>query len=340
MRASVARRVAIPAMPASPPAIPAGGRIQDLSGATMGTTWSCRFVGSSASAQTLRRTIPLALDRVIAQMSPWEHQSDTSRFNRLPLDQWQDLPRELGQVMASALRIAHESDGAYDPTMGALIDLWGFGPSGPRTAPPPQDEIARLHRACGWRQLQFDPSGRRLRRDNRGPVNLCGIAKGFAVDLVAETLLELGIHNALVEIGGELRGHGVKPDGSPWWVEIDRPAQTAAGIAAEPMLVALHDLAIATSGCERGFAHGARHFSHTLDPRTGWPIANNMVTATVLHRSCMEADAYATALMVLGPDAGIDFAVKHQLAALIRFADRDDGSIAEQTTPALDAMLA
>lgn len=340
MRASVARRVAIPAMPASPPAIPAGGRIQDLSGATMGTTWSCRFVGSSASAQTLRRTIPLALDRVIAQMSPWEHQSDTSRFNRLPLDQWQDLPRELGQVMASALRIAHESDGAYDPTMGALIDLWGFGPSGPRTAPPPQDEIARLHRACGWRQLQFDPSGRRLRRDNRGPVNLCGIAKGFAVDLVAETLLEHGIHNALVEIGGELRGHGVKPDGSPWWVEIDRPAQTAAGIAAEPMLVALHDLAIATSGCERGFAHGARHFSHTLDPRTGWPIANNMVTATVLHRSCMEADAYATALMVLGPDAGIDFAVKHQLAALIRFADRDDGSIAEQTTPALDAMLA
>ena len=327
-------------MPATPPAIPAGGRIQDLSGATMGTTWSCRFVGSSASAQTLRRTIPLALDRVIAQMSPWEHQSDTSRFNRLPLDQWQDLPRELGQVMASALRIAHESDGAYDPTMGALIDLWGFGPSGPRTAPPPQDEIARLHRACGWRQLQFDPSGRRLRRDNRGPVNLCGIAKGFAVDLVAETLLELGIHNALVEIGGELRGHGVKPDGSPWWVEIDRPAQTAAGIAAEPMLVALHDLAIATSGCERGFAHGARHFSHTLDPRTGWPIANNMVTATVLHRSCMEADAYATALMVLGPDAGIDFAVKHQLAALIRFADRDDGSIAEQTTPALDAMLA
>ena len=327
-------------MPATPPAIPAGGRIQDLSGATMGTTWSCRFVGSSTSAQTLRRTIPLALDRVIAQMSPWEHQSDTSRFNRLPLDQWQDLPRELGQVMASALRIAHESDGAYDPTMGALIDLWGFGPSGPRTAPPPQDEIARLHRACGWRQLQFDPSGRRLRRDNRGPVNLCGIAKGFAVDLVAETLLELGIHNALVEIGGELRGHGVKPDGSPWWVEIDRPAQTAAGIAAEPMLVALHDLAIATSGCERGFAHGARHFSHTLDPRTGWPIANNMVTATVLHRSCMEADAYATALMVLGPDAGIDFAVKHQLAALIRFADRDDGSIAEQTTPALDAMLA
>ena len=327
-------------MPASPPAIPAGGRIQDLSGATMGTTWSCRFVGSSASAQTLRRTIPLALDRVIAQMSPWEDQSDTSRFNRLPLNQWQDLPRELGQVMAGALRIAQESGGAYDPTMGALIDLWGFGPSGPRTAPPPPEEIARLHQACGWRQLEFDASTRRLRRDDRGPVDLCGIAKGFAVDLVAETLRELGIHNALVEIGGELRGHGVKPDGSPWWVEIDRPAEAAAVVAAEPMLVALHDLAIATSGCERGFAHGAQHFSHTLDPRTGRPIANGMVTATVLHRSCMEADAYATALMVLGPDAGIDFAVKHQLAALIRFADRDDGSIAEQTTPALDAMLA
>jgi thiamine biosynthesis lipoprotein len=303
----------------------------------MGTTWSCKFVGSPASAQTLRRTIPSALDRVIAQMSPWESQSDTSRFNRLQLNQWQSLPRELGRVMASALRIAQESNGAYDPTTGALIDLWGFGPSGPRTAPPPPDEIASLRQACGWQQLEFDSGARRLRRHDRAPIDLCGIAKGFAVDLVAETLLELGIRNALIEIGGELRGHGVKPDGSPWWVEIDRPAEAAASIAAEPMLVALHDLAIATSGCERGFAHGTRHFSHTLDPRTGWPIANGMVTATVLHHSCMEADAYATALMVLGPDAGTELAVWHQLAAMIRFRIGD--TIVERTTPALEAML-
>jgi thiamine biosynthesis lipoprotein len=335
--ASASRRVAIPTELATPRAMPAGGAIQALTGTTMGTTWSVKFVGSTTSRQTLQRIIPLTLDRVIAQMSPWERESDISRFNRLPLNHWQTLPPELDRVMDSAIRIARESEGAYDPTIGALVDLWGFGPSGPRYTPPDTDDIAAHHRACGWQQLERDAGARRLRRHDTGLIDLCGIAKGFAVDLVAETLREHGIHHALVEIGGELRGHGVKPDGSPWWVEIDRSGEAGAG--AGPMLVALHDLAIATSGCERGFVSGARHFSHTLDPRTGWPIANGMVTATVLHRSCMEADAYATALMVLGSDAAVDFAVAHDLAALILFQQNDD-SILERSTPALDAMLA
>jgi thiamine biosynthesis lipoprotein len=330
------RRVAIPALPAMLRAAPVGGRIQELSGAAMGTTWSVRYVGSAASRQTLSRAIPLALGRVITQMSPWEEHSDISRFNRRPANEWQALPPELFKVMASALRVARESDGAYDPTLGALIDLWGFGPSGPRTAPPTSEAIAEHHHARGSQQLDLDTGGRRMRGAGGGSIDLCGIAKGFAVDLVAETLHEHGIHHALVEIGGELRGHGVKPDDSPWWVEIDWPARAAAG-PTPPMLVALHDLAIATSGCERGFTHGARHFSHTLDPRTGWPIANGMITATVLHRSCMEADAYATALMVLGPDAAIDFAIAHSLAALILFKQGD--AIAERTTPMLDEML-
>ncbi len=337
MTAPVTRRVAIPIVPEMPHAVPAGERIRELAGTTMGTTWSVKFVGSSASVQAAHRMIPLALERVVAQMSPWECQSDISRFNRLALNRWQDLPPEFGRVMVSALRIAAESGGAYDPTLGALVDLWGFGPSGSRASPPSPDEVARRHRECGWRQLDLD-NARRLRRSGYGPLDLCGIAKGFAVDLVAETLRELGIHNALVEIGGELRGHGVKPDGSPWWVEIDRPARSTADLPAEPILVALHQLAIATSGCERGFTRGADHFSHTLDPRTGWPIANGMMTATVLHRSCMEADGYATALMVMGPDAGVDFAVRHGLAALLLFRRGD--AIAERTTPALDAMLA
>ena len=335
--ASVSRRVAIPTALAPPRAIPVGGTVQALAGATMGTTWSVRFVGSVTSQQTLQRIIPLALDRVIAQMSPWESESDTSRFNRLPLNEWQTLPPELDHVMECAIRIARESDGAYDPTMGALVDLWGFGPSGPRYTPPKADDIAAYHRACGWQQLERNTVTHRLRRHNTGPIDLCGIAKGFAVDLVAETLREHGIHHALVEIGGELRGHGVKPDGGPWWVEIDRSGDALTGT--EPMLVALHDLAIATSGCERSFISGARRFSHTLDPRTGYPIANGMITATVLHRSCMEADAYATALMVLGPDVAIDFAAAHDLAALILF-QQNGGDVVERTTPALDMMLA
>lgn len=317
--------------------MPAGGAIQALTGTTMGTTWSVKFVGSVTSRQTLQRVIPLALNRVVAQMSPWESQSDISQFNRLPLNEWQTLPPELDRVMDSAIRIARESGGAYDPTIGALVNLWGFGPSGPRHTPPEADDIAIHHRTCGWQQLERNADTHGMRRHNTGSVDLCGIAKGFAVDLVAETLREHGIHHALVEIGGELRGHGVKPDGSPWWVEIDRPGN--AGTETAPMLVALHDLAIATSGCERSFVSSGQYYSHTLDPRTGYPIANGMITATVLHRACMEADAYATALMVLGPDAAIDFAVTHDLAALILFR-REDGNIVERTTPALDAMLA
>ncbi|MGN6309135.1 MAG: FAD:protein FMN transferase [Xanthobacteraceae bacterium] len=328
--------MAIPTELATPRAMPAGGAVQTLAGTTMGTTWSVKFIGSAASRQTLQRMFPLTLDRVIAQMSPWESQSDISRFNRLPLNQWQTLPPELDRVMDSAIRIAQESDGAYDPTMGALVDLWGFGPSGPRYAPPEADDIAIHHRACGWQQLERNADTHSMRRHNMGSIDLCGIAKGFAVDLVAETLHEYGIHHALVEIGGELRGHGIKPDGSPWWVEIDRSNDDSA--ETEPMLVALHDLAVATSGCERSFVSDGQHFSHTLDPRTGYPITNGMITATVLHRSCMEADAYATALMALGPDAAIEFAVAHDLAALIRF-QQDSSDIVERTTPALDAML-
>lgn len=336
MTMPLSRRVAIPTLSAMPRAAPGGSRIQELSGATMGTTWSVKFAGSTANLQTLRRTIPLALNRVIAQMSAWEEHSDICRFNRLPMNEWQTLPPELFKVMKSALRIAQESGGAYDPSLGALIDLWGFGPSGPRTEPPTPEKIAGCHRACGWQQFDLDAGGRRMRRLGHGSIDLCGIAKGFAVDLIAETLREHGIHHALVEVGGELRGCGVKPDNSPWWVEIDRPAVRATE-ATPPMLVALHDLAIATSGCERGFVSGSRHFSHTLNPLTGWPIANGMITATVLHESCMEADAYATVLMVLGPEAAIDFAIAHRLAAVILFKQGD--AFTERTTPMLDQML-
>lgn len=334
--AAASRRVAIPVGEIAPRPAPQGGRVRTLSGLTMGTTWSVRFVGSDAGEQMLRRLIPRALDRVVAQMSPWEPDSDLGRFNRLPPDSWQTLPPEFAGVIGCAIRIARESDGAYDPTVGALVDLWGFGPGGQRQTPPPADAVARDLVACGWRHLDFDAAARRLRRHHAGPLDLCGIAKGFAVDLVMEVLREHRIHHALVEIGGELSGRGVKPDGSPWWVEIDAPARSSA----PPMLVALHDLAIATSGVERGFASGAQHYSHTLDPRSGRPIDNGMVAATVLHRSCMEADAYATALMVKGPDAAIEFAAAHRLAALICFRRDGDDTISERTTPALDAMLA
>lgn len=337
--ASADRRVAIPVALTMPRAAPTGGQLQQLAGATMGTTWSVKFIGSRVSTDTLQRAIDASLQRVLSQMSPWESQSDMSRFNRLRPGDWQTLPPEFLQVIDAALRIARQSDGAYDPTMGALVDLWGFGPSGRRASPPPPAALMQCHGVSSWRELELDVAQHRLRRHTPAQLDLCGIAKGFAVDLLMATLREHGIHHALIEIGGELLGRGIKPDGSPWWVEIDRPeAGFGSHTTAAPLLVALHDLAIATSGRERSFTSEGHSFSHTIDPRTGSPIDNSMVTATVLHATCMEADAYATALMVMGPDAAIDFATKQQLAAVVTFVS-DDDSLCERTTPALDAML-
>lgn len=309
--------------------------LQHIEGRTMGTTWSATFVGSAAAAQTLQRAITAALDRVVMQMSPWEASSALSAFNDGRIGAWHELPREFATVMADALRIAEESCGAFDPTMGPLVDLWGFGPRGRPPALPFNDDISEQRDICGWRQLEFDASTRRLRRRSACRLDLNGIAKGFAVDLAMATLRQHGIHHALVEIGGELAGAGLKPDGTPWWVDIDAPTP-ASGVPT--LRFALHGLAIATSGCERSYADAGRQLSHTIDPRSGAPIANAMVTATVLHESCMAADAYATALMVMGADAAIAFATQHKLAAAIRF-HFDATTIDERLSPALQAML-
>jgi thiamine biosynthesis lipoprotein len=331
-------RVAIPRTLLVSPIRETRGQIHQLAGATMGTTWSVKFVGTDTNASSVREPIEAALHRVIAQMSPWEASSDLCRFNASAAAGWQTLPAEFASVIGCALRIAMETDGAYDPTMGALVDLWGFGATPLRSHPPAQEDLHHARLASGWRQLEFDPKGPQLRRLSAARLDLNGIAKGFAVDLLAATLRERGIHHALVEIGGELSGTGVKPDGTPWWVTIDRPV---AGLLLEAMpLIALHQLAIATSGNERSFAIGGQQFSHTIDPRTGIPIANGMVMATVLHASCMEADAYATALMVMGPEAGMAFAKQHKLAALCLFRpDGGDSGVVERISPELDAML-
>lgn len=333
MTVSERARVAVP-LDLSPAPRPEGETYR-LGGETMGTTWSVIYAGEETPAGLLQKAVEAALHLVISQMSPWEAASDLNCFNAQTDDGWRSIPLQFQRVIAAALRIARESNGAYDPNLGELIDLWGFGPTPRRRNPPRQDEILHARLSAGWKNLQLDTAGQRLRRTSNGRLDLCGIAKGFAVDLVTETLCANGIHNSLVEIGGELRGSGIKPDATPWWVTVDRGLSTPTPLNETPILVALHDLAIATSGCERGFEANGRRYSHTIDPRTGAPIDNDMVAATVLHRSCMEADAYATALMVMGADAGLEFADKHNLAAIIL----SDGGKTEHMSRIMAAML-
>jgi FAD:protein FMN transferase len=294
-------------------------------GATMGTNWSVRVAGlPDRLTGAIEPALGAVLDRVIAQMSQWEPGSDLSRFNRSAPGSWQSLPPELAHVLAVALDVAARSNGAFDPAMGELVDLWGFGPSGPRDGIP-------SGAAPGSREIAFDPLLLRARRSVGAALDFSGIAKGYAVDAVAECLGGLGLEDFLVEIGGELRGSGIKPDGQPWWVDLEQ----APGAAVAPIRVALHGLSIATSGDYRRYFEGdGRRYAHTLDPRTGAPVDNKVASVTVLHAQCMLADAWATALTVLGPEHGPAVAEREGLA--MHMVVRGGG---ECLSPAFAAML-
>ncbi len=276
----------------------------------MGTSWSLQAVGASPSVAAGVQT---ALDRVVAQMSQWEPQSDLSRFNRDAPEVWREVPAELAHVAGAALTIARASDGAFDPGLGALTDRWGFGASGAVDCVPDAADD-------GERQIDVDPDTCRIRRSAGAVLDLSGIAKGYGVDLAAERLLAQGVRHFLLEVGGELRGEGIRPDGQPWWVDVEMPPSSAIA----PYRIALHDLSAATSGnYRRGFTVDGRHYSHSFDPRTGRPIVHAVSSVTVLHRSCMMADGWATALTVLGPAAAIAVADGQGLAACVIAGERE-----------------
>jgi len=330
-------RVLIPAL-TTPPARPVGGCVRAFGGATMGTAWTVKAVlPATTDLSALEAMVQRALDAVVAEMSPWEPLSDLSRYNRSPARSWTTLPAATATVLRRAIAVAKQSNGAFDPTLGALTDLWGFGPRPFSGRPPLASEIAPLREAGGWTRLALDgdalfqPGGLRL--------DLNGIAKGFGVDQAAAALERAGVRSYLVEVGGELRGLGAKPDGEPWWVELERPPLgEAAANDAERTLVALHDLAVATSGdYRRFFDHDGRRYAHTLDPATGAPTLHATFSVTVLARDCMSADAWATALTVMPPDLALAFAVEHDLAAMI--LSRTGEAFEERLSPALRAML-
>jgi len=329
---NLAPRVLVPAViDATPPAL--GGRVHELAGETMGTTWRVRLVAEATlRSEPVRVAIQAALDEVVAQMSTWDAASDLARFNRAAPGTRHALPEHFHAVLACAREVAERSDGAFDPTAGALVDAWGFGPPA-RRGVPGADALAQARERAGWRRLSIAP-GRGVALQPGGlALDLSAIAKGFGVDLVARRLAALGIESHLVEIGGELRGSGVKPDGQPWWVALEEP-----GTAARSTLVALHGLAVATSGdYRRWFEHDGTRYSHTIDPRDGRPIRHGIASVTVIHADCMRADAWSTALCVLGPDAGLALANRLGLAA--RLLVRAGDGFAERRSAAFDALL-
>lgn len=303
---------------ASAPVLTTGGE-------TMGTCWSVRFARVPGVAlANVRVAVTARLGGIVAEMSHWEPATCLSRFNRAEPGSWVTLPPDFATVMTAALDIAEASDGAFDPAIGALVDMWGFGPV-PTAEAPRAEAIAEACAAGGWRRLAWRAPDRALRQPGDLRLDLSGIAKGFAVDAVAGALRGLGLHDFLVEIGGELFGAGVRPDGEPWWVDLETPP----GLELPPLRIALHGLAVATSG-------NSRRGEHTIDPRTGLGASGGVLAASVIHTSAMLADAWATALTVLGPIKGLEMADRIGLAARLIVA----GSTArEHLSTALVAML-
>jgi thiamine biosynthesis lipoprotein len=298
--------------------------VTDLGGETMGTRWSVRAVlPAGLGASAVHAAVVARLDAIVAEMSHWLPTSLLSRFNRAAAGSAMVLPPDFAEVMARGLAIAAATGGAFDPAIGRLVDLWGFGPV-PVAAAPDAAALEAARAASGWRRLGWSAGDRRLTQPGGVALDLSGIAKGFAVDAVAATLARLGVVHALVEIGGELVGRGVRPDGQPWWVDLEAPP----GVDVAPLRIALHGLAVATSG---DYWRGG----HTIDPRTGRSTDNGVVSVSVIAADALSADAWATALTVLGRDAGSALAAGRGVAA--RIVVEGGG---ETLTPALEAMLA
>ncbi len=338
-----------------------GAQVQRLDGESMGTTWRVLWMTEGADARTeathaaVRAAVEAELDLVIAQMSHWRADSDLGRYNCSAAGEARQLPREFAEVLRAGLRMAELSGGAFNPAAGSLVNLWGFGPSAqavsgmPRRYDEPGFELptetsvqsALAHRE--WRSLRLDAEGVLL-QPGGVQLDFSAIAKGYAVDRVTKGLQALGFRHLLVEIGGELRGAGYGLGGQPWWVDLELPSLQS---GLPRTRIALHGLSVATSGdYRRCYTRDGVRMPHTIDPRTGRPIAHGLASVSVVHEDCLWADAWSTALTVLGLEKGLALAREHGIAAL--FVQREGGSdganedgqggLREVLTPALLAL--
>jgi FAD:protein FMN transferase len=278
-----------------------------LHGPSMGTRWSATLdADDSLDMNALQHDLATAVDQVDQQMSPWKPNSDLMRVNRAPVNAWVEVPAEMLEVLACALDVHQQSAGAFDPCVGRLVNAWGFGAQGDvpdahaiRIARQSQPSAAR---AC----VELDSIAGKVCKRAPLQLDLCGIAKGFAVDRMAHVLQEHGVRHALAALDGELRAVGAQSSGASWSVALESPELERRAVRG---VIELEDLAVATSGdYRRCLEVGGARLAHTMDPRRWAPVNNGVASVTVLASSCMLADAWATALLVAGPDEGLAMA--------------------------------
>ena len=307
----------------------------DLSGAAMGTTFNIGIIapGPELSLEELQANVVRKLDDIENIASTYREASELSRFNANPSTEWIDVSHELCQMIAAALGVSAQTGGAFDITVGPLVNLWGFGPPPGDDQPPDDAEIAQALQYVGYEQLQTDCARPAMRKQaGQVYVDLSGWAKGYAVDQVAALLDDRGLQNYIVEIGGELRVKGHNAKQQKFAIAIEKPVNEA---DMQYAIVDVTNTSVATSGDYRNyFEYGGRRYSHTIDPLTGRPVTHDLAVVTVISDSAAYADAMATALLVLGPDAGPELAAELDLAA--NFLVRSNGELAVRRSAAFE----
>jgi thiamine biosynthesis lipoprotein len=283
-----------------------------LSGHTMGTTYTIKLIvdrGQEVDPVTLQQGVDSLLEEINRQMSTYREQSEISCFNRFREPTAFPVSSHFQRVVQRAQELAVLTGGAFDITVLPLVELWGFGPRTSATtgewSPPDSTAIRQTLGHVGYPRLQVLDNAL-LKKDPDLRIDVNAIAKGYGVDVVFDYLVERGFSRLMVEIGGEARCGGTNRHGKPWRIGIDRPREGLPPGAELQTVVELSDRAVATSGDYRQYRrYGGRRYAHTLDPRSGYPIKTGVTSATVLAPTCMDADALATALMVLGETAGL-----------------------------------
>lgn len=309
-----------------------------LSGQTMGTTWSVIMLPNAdgADAKELKQLLQKRLDQINGLMSTYDPESEISRFNnQISMDRF-EISEDTAQVIELSQAISSLSGGAFDISVGPLVELWGFGTTERGKKIPSTDQVGKSLALVGYKNIHL----------RRGPptiskqvpelrIDLSAVAKGYAVDALAEILGQQGLSNYLLEIGGELQISGHRGDGSPWQIAIEKPLE---GVREVAKIFPLTNTALATSGDYRNFyVEDGQRYSHTIDPVSGKPIRHKLASVTVLDQSCARADALATALMVMGEEKGRRFCEKNYIAAY--FLIHEKASLAIYASPAFQSFV-
>lgn len=307
--------------------------IPPITGGTMGTTYEIKIANSPMTVrrlQELARDIRGLLQGINRQMSTYIEDSGISEFNRSRSTEPYTVPKDFAKVVSYAQDLAGETAGAFDPTLGPLIRRWGFGHTSPAAAAPKSGEIRELMERCGYSNLLVLTNQQIQKRVPGLELNLSAIAKGYAVDAVFRLLTVKGLRHVYVEIGGETRVLGLNPGGNPWRIGLEYPAAELAPGESFAAIIAGTNMSIAASGDYRNQyvdSSGVTR-NHIIDSRSGKPTTNGVASATVIARTCMNADGAATALMVMGPETGLEWIEGRQSMEALLLVRGDGGTLA------------